>query len=500
MGKRFVVIWFPCLMTDWFCKRRADLKDKAFVLCLPVRGRIIITEANTPAQQKGINKGMTVADARVIFPALAVEDDKPGQAAALLTKLCYWCIRYTPIAAIDGTDGIILDASGCAHLWGGEAAYLKDIATKFQRAGYTVHVAMADTIGAAWATAHFGNDKTIVPVAGQVNALLSLSPAALRLEPATTERLQKLGLCSIGSFISMPRTALRRRFGKHFLLRLDQALGQEQEAIAPQEPPLPYHERLPCMEPVISRYGIETALQQVLEMLCFRLRKEGMGLRMAVFKCYRTDGKTVQIQTGTNSATYNIKHLYKLFELKLDTIEPALGIELFVLEADKTEPVAPLQETLWNSNVELEDPAIAELLDRLEGKTNDILVQRFLPEENYWPELAIKQAASLKERPATEWRTDKQRPLLLLPEPELIQVSAPVPDYPPMNFRYKNKLYIVKKADGPERIERAWWLEEGLHRDYYIVEDETGNRYWIFRLGHYDEAPKPEWFLHGFFA
>jgi protein ImuB len=122
-----------------------------------------------------------------------------------------------------------------------------------------------------------------------------------------------------------------------------------------------------------------------------------------------------------------------------------------------------------------------------------------LPDQHHWPDRSYKLATSLYELPAIEWRADRQRPIQLLKKPEHIDVTAPIPDYPPMLFKYKNRLYKINKADGPERIEQEWWIQEGQHRDYYSVEDEEGQRYWLFRLGHYSDD-KYQWFIHGFFA
>lgn len=127
------------------------------------------------------------------------------------------------------------------------------------------------------------------------------------------------------------------------------------------------------------------------------------------------------------------------------------------------------------------------------------IIRRYLPDEHYWPERSIKTAGSLLEKPQFTWRTDRPRPVSLLTKPEPIYVTAPIPDYPPMLFRYRGQIHQIKKADGPERIEQEWWIEQGLHRDYYCVEDQSGARYWIFRLGHYDQ-PESEWFIDGFFS
>ena len=500
MSNRFVSIWFRHLTTDWFTIRNPALKTIPFVLAAPDHGRMKITAVNTLAQAQGIETGITVADARVLIPTLQVLDDKPDLPEKLLTSIGKWCIRYTPVAAIDPPGGLILDASGCTHLWGGEKEYLDDIVSRLKSRGYNVRAAMADTIGAAWAVARFGKTTPVIPPGEQQTALLSLPPAALRLDLPTLLKLHKLGIFTIGRFIHIEGAALRRRFGKEMLLKLHQALGYEEEVIQPLQVAAPCHERLPCLEPIVTATGIEIALKQLLATLCTRLQQEGKGLRKAVFKGYRADGKVEQLETGTNRPSNNAAHLFKLFEIIISRIEPGPGIELFILEAPVTEDASPFQESLWGGAGSLEDINVAELLDRLGGRIGAANIHRYLPLEHYWPERSVKPAASLREKPTTAWRVERPRPINLLPVPEPVEVTAPIPDYPPMLFLYKGKRHKIIKADGPERIEREWWIEKGEHRDYYTVEDEEGRRYWLFRSGHYTGNKSTPWFIHGFYA
>jgi protein ImuB len=228
------------------------------------------------------------------------------------------------------------------------------------------------------------------------------------------------------------------------------------------------------------------ALHQLLNALCARLQKEEKGLRTVVLKCYRVDHKNIQAEINTSRATRNAQHLFKLFELKIPTIEPALGIELFAIEATKVEEVTAVQEVMWQTgSCGLENPEVAELMDRITGKIPGASIFRYMPQEHFWPERSIKATSSLSEKAATAWCSDRPRPTQLLLKPEPIVVTVQVPDHPPMLFVYKDVLHIIKKADGPERIEREWWLEEGELRDYYAVEDEEGRRYWVFRSGRY---------------
>jgi protein ImuB len=485
-----------------------------------------------------------VADARALVANLEVRDDDENLSLKLLQHIAEWCIRFSPVAATDVPDGILLDATGCAHLWGGEEKYVTEIFSRFRALGYSVRICMSDTIGMAWAAARYkrmGNFKEgaiqdgtieegaikeivikkgkievdaikaaalkkiaiqsgiIIEPGAQMEAIMDLPPEALRIDPVIAERLHQLGLERIGEFISMPQSALRRRFGQQIIHRLNQALGSEAEFMEPVVPPEPYQDRLTSFEPVATRAGIEMALEQLLDKLCSRLSKEGKGIRSGIFTCYRVDNKKQSIDIKTIKPSFHAWHLFKLFENRIGEIEPALGIELFVLTANKVEDIIFTQEAMWNGTGGLQDTHLSELLDRLSGRFGSGAISRYLPQEHYWPERSFKMAVSLDEKAAIDWGS-RPRPLQLLTHPEKIEVTSLIPDYPPMLFRYKGQLHKVVKADGPERIEQEWWLQKGMHRDYYCVEDVEGRRYWVFRSGHYDGKKKPQWFIHGFFA
>jgi protein ImuB len=346
--------------------------------------------------------------------------------------------------------------------------------------------------------ARFGSEPLLVESGDHGTALAGLPPEALRIEPEAVQRLHKLGLHKISQFISMPRQVLRRRFGKSLLSQVDKALGVEMEELIPVIPPSTYIERLPCLEAIITREGIDIALEKLLIALCGRLQKEQKGLRRAVLQGYRVDGKIVDAKVGTHRPTHHVNHLIRLFEHKIAQIDPGHGIELFVLEATNVEDNPVTQESMWEDRGGLEDERLSELIDRLVDR-GGIDVARYLPAEHYWPERSFSKATDLTEAPLSAWRAECVRPTYLLSVPEIIEVTAPIPDYPPMLFIYGGKVYRIIRADGPERIEQEWWLQQGQHRDYYQVEDEQGGRYWIFRLGHYHDKDY-QWFIHGFFA
>lgn len=479
--------------------RKPELGKQPLVFSKAEQNRLIISALNALAESEGLSVGMRIADAKAIFPQLKILEDSQGREQKLLSAIGEWCIRYTPLVALDLPDGLLFNCSGCTHLWGGEQGYLDEVVSRFKSKGYTARAAIADTVGAAWGMARFGATRNIVPPKEQKAVMASLPPVALRLDTQLLDKLQKLGFRRIGAFSTIPHGSLRRRFGDALLLRMMQAFGDVEEYIKPIKVPEPYHERLASLEPIRTRVGIEIALRKLLETLGVRLIGEGKGIRNAALVTYRIDGKMQRIEIGTNQATCHVEHLFKLFDLHLGNIKPGLGIELFVLEATRVEDIDVNQQAFWTGKTGLADNSVLELLDKLASKVGAAAINRYLPQERYWPERSIKATKDTKALPQTLWRTDLQRPTQLLPKPEIIQVTAPIPDYPPMNFRYKDTLHQVKRSDGPERIEREWWLERGEHRDYYVVEDQHGKRYWVYRSGHYG-VEQTQWFIHGFFA
>lgn len=497
--KRYLAIWFPYLLPDRLARRKPELRKQAFITSLPERGRLVIQSASTAAVANGIRPGMILADARAIYPDLVAIDHDSGLVAKLLHILGEWCLRFTPVAAVDLPDGLILDISGCAHLWGGELPYQQAIVKRLSKGGYQVGTAIADTIGAAWALSRYGQNGSIAEPGQHKELLNDLPVKALRLPDHNTERLEQLGLCTIGQLIAIPTASLKKRFGQALIDRIQQALGLQPEGLQPVCPAPVFQERLSSLEPVRTAKAITIALEQLLASLCEHLEREKKGLRKAVFKCYRIDNKVQEIEIGTNRATRHRTHIYRLFEHKIATIAPGLGIELFVLEAPVTDTLDVQQEQLWIDARTQQSEALSQLIDRIGGRLGFNAIQRYLPAEHHWPERSFKAAASLAEQPAIPWPESLSRPIYVLPRPEPIQVSVPIPDYPPMLFIYKGIIHNIKKADGPERIEREWWIDKGLQRDYYCVEDEKGKRYWLFRSGHYD-THIPEWFIHGFFA
>jgi len=500
MPRRFVSIWFRYLLTDREAIRQKSLREVPVAFTQPDHGRMLVTAMNAHAEQCGVKPGMTAADARVIAPGIQLFDTKPGRDIKLLKGLAEWCLRYTPLVMVDPPDGLLLDVTGCTHLKGGELEFLKDMVGRLRDLGYTIRPAVADTIGCAWAVARCAESGLIVASGGQRNALMPLPPVCLRLGTDLLIKLNQLGFYQVGSFIHLPKSVLKRRFGGNMILRLYQALGQEAEFLLPLKEPVLYTERLACLEAIRTRDAIENAVHTLIDPLCKRLYGEGLGIRSAVLTYYRIDGKSFQIHIGTNHPSQRTEHIYKLFELQLDQVAPGLGIELFILDATKTEPASDKQSNLWNGKPAADSEQVAELLDNIAARVGSGKINRYLPDEHHWPERAAAPTGDLSKTPASEWSENCLRPVQLLEPPEPIEAMALTPDYAPRQFVYRGERHIIVNADGPERISYEWWIEAGGYRDYYVAEDEAGMRYWLFGTPADLPGQTRRWFIHGYFA
>jgi protein ImuB len=305
MTHRYVSLWFRYLVTDWFTRRDPALGKQSFILTAPERGRIVVTTANRIAEKAGIFVGMALPDARALVPGIEQFDYKPEFAARLLDALAAWTIRYTPVVQVSGSDGLLLDITGCAHLRGGEASYLKDLVVRLRTAGYEVRGAMADTIGTAWAISRYGRDQPIITAGGQAASLAALPPSSLRISGETAERLRNLGIRTIGDLTKIPRSSLNRRFGQELTLRLCQALGEAPEAMTPKRQVNPYEETLVSSDGIATAEGIAKALELLLARLCERLKEEGKGSRALTLESHRLDGVTQQVTIGTGRPSRN---------------------------------------------------------------------------------------------------------------------------------------------------------------------------------------------------
>lgn len=454
----------------------------------------------------GLYVGQKATDAAAIAPELITAEAEPEADALALEALVDWCVRFSPAVAADEPDGLFLDISGVAHLWGGEAALLADFQVRLTANGLAFRIAIADTPGAAWALAHYGEDGAIAPPGRQIALLAPLPPAALRLEPETAAQIDRLGLKVLAQLFDIPRAPLARRFGMETLTRIDQALGRSKEALTYRRPANPWFSRLAFAEPISAPEDMARVAYDVGLQLCARLEKEGQGARRFELCFHRVDGRVAPLNVGLALAARDPVRIAKLFAPKIETIDPGFGVEVVTLEAAEVAPLSGRQARLDSLLEAGGAEGLAPLIDRLTNRLGEDRVWKAQPVASHVPEQSAAPGPPLAP-PVAGWDPERPRPLRLFSRPEPLElVMAPIPDDPPVQFRWRGQMHRVRRAEGPERIGEEWWRGEidearTYHiRDYYRVEDEAGGRFWLFRAGIYAPGVEARWWLHGLFA
>jgi protein ImuB len=476
----------------------------------------LIVAANEAAMQEQLAPGLSLADALARYPELSHFEADPVSDAMALRRLAFWCQRFSPLVALDGLDGLLIDITGCAHLWHGEEKLRQDLLVSLQQRGFACRAGIADTIGAAWAIARFDTTSPIVTTEHRKAALATLPVDGLRIESGIAEGLRRLGLRSIGDLYPLPRAALAKRFGRLVVDRLDQALGDLSEPFNALLPPPAHRVSLTFAEPVGTPEDIARAMHILADRLSRDLADRGCGARRIRLSCYRLDHQTSEIGIGLSLPTAKAKHLTDLLDKKLERIDPGPGIEQIMLTAQRVEALrqhqADLEQNPAGSQSNLVNTTLAPLIDRLANRLGPDRIWRLAAMASHLPERAVAKADPLSTVDKLNWNIPNRiRPIRLLTQPEPVEVMALVPDDPPLHFRWRHVLHRVRAAEGPERITSEWWRWIGLPanqnaplgdnlRDYYRVEDIEGRRFWLYRAGLYDSNQTPRWYMHGLFA
>ena len=456
------------------------------------------------ARALGVHPGMAATHARALVSDLDFRPAEPQADAALLDRLALLAVRrWSPIAAVCPSDGLWIDLAGCEHLHGGEERFCRRLLAFCRRAGFTARVAVADTPGAAYALARYGRGDLIRAEPGATaSALAPLPIVALRLAPRALSAARRFGFETVADLLPVARGPLARRLGLPAITRLDQALGAVAEPITPREDAeVPRVERR-LLEPIGTAEAIEQVMGDLLRDLAGVLQERGLGARALRLTGLRVDGTEQVVAVGTSRPTREVPHLLRLLKLKIERIDPGMGLEQFWLVAPHTEPLdaVDLGAVLAGETL-VRDPA--RLVDVIAGRIGPRAVFRVAPVESHVPERAVARSDP-NETPGRwpKW----PRPIRLFARPEpLARVMALMPDQPPRRFEWRGKTYKIVAGDGPERVHGEWWRREAevwAVRDYYRVEDEEGGRYWVFRRGDGFEEDTGDlsWWMHGVFG
>jgi protein ImuB len=515
--RRFLSLWLPRLATDR--ARRLNRVDESAPLAATARvnnaERLVCVDAE--AARLGLSPGLSLADARARLPVLVAVEAEPAEEARLLERLCDWCSRYTPLAALDGRDGLMLDISGVAHLFGGEAALIEDCLRRLGAQRITLAAGVAGNPRASWALARFSAQKIAPDGLGDkafAKLFHDLPLAALGLDEKTVADMARAGLRRIGDIALRPRAPITARFGTTPMARLDALKGLERSSITPRFAPPDFCAERRFASPIQTLEAIETTLRKLADDLVVLLERQAKGARRIELSLYRVDGAVRRIRVGAGRPLNEARAIVRLFAEKLanpdeDAIDAGFGVDLMRLSCLAAEPLAPSQVQLDRAHEAERARALADLIDRLSARlgaravTRRTLVEAHLPEQAEAAAPATLGEARMRgEGISTVAGGAPARPLRLFVRPEPIEAVAEVPDGPPLRFRWRRVLHNVAAIEGPERIAAPWWRRpDAPTRDYFRAEDSEGRRFWLYREGLWGrETQRARWFVHGVFG
>jgi protein ImuB len=527
-----------------------------------VKSALRLTAVDRLAEARGLRTSMALADARAQVPDLLVRQADEAADRALLEAVADWCDRFTPLVALDPPHALFLDITGCAHLFGGEAALRAELLARLAASGLEARAAIASAAGAAWVAAHHGGPE-IIAAGGEATALATLPLTALRLEADEVALLGRLGLKRMGQLAHLPRAPLAARFGARLMRRLDQALGRADEPLSPRRPAPEIFAERRFADPIADAGTVDATIRSLAAALGLRLERRGAGARALELALFRADGGVARAQVGTARPVRDAGLVAALFAERLtalgESVEGGFGFDMVRLAVVESEPCDARQIDLVGEAAGAAD--LGRLYDLLGARLGLAQVTRLTPVDSHIPERACQAVAvAAREEPsargdssrhpvrsaarsdalqtrdpvplpvcraetARHWVPDQrcttscctasgmtmmeaapppERPLTLFARPEPVEVIAQVPEGPPLRFRWRRVLYQVARAEGPERIAPEWWRDDAEGsptRDYYRVEDVQGRRFWLYRAGLYGrETDRPAWFMHGLFA
>ncbi|MDV3252334.1 DNA polymerase Y family protein [Devosia sp. BK] len=540
MERRFLSLFLPNWPTDYFKRRDPDLKSP-LALYEKIKGGLRLAAIDAEAAANSLRVGQSLADARALVPALTVKEiDRPLLEAGF-GDFADWHSNTSPLVSVltdaNPFGDLLLDITGVPHLFDGERAMLDMAVNRLKHLGYAASGAIAPTIGGAWAASHFAPGR-IISASGLANFMDALPIAALRLNADQVATLTQMGLTTISQVRHRPRRRLQAILEQSFLIRLDQAYGHIEERMTPRLPAIEHFVERRFFEPISVLDDVLGIAEDLAKNLCAKLETYGLGAQTFHLFLYRVDHKVMTLSLNAARLTRDASHIASLFrhraeKLERENYDPGFGIDLVRLAASSLDKLNASQMGAFETENGAED--IDRLADRLGSRLGSGAILKIDFVQSYLPERATRLTPALttEQSALADW-PKQRRPMRLLPRPELVKINAEVPHGLPASMIWRHQAYRLIKGAGPERIGAEWWRsrkrlelvepketekpEPGEKpkpppyipnlslfdpsadmRDYYLVEDEDGHRYWVFRLGFYDNHIGANWYLHGFF-
>ncbi|WP_172298237.1 DNA polymerase Y family protein [Pseudoruegeria sp. HB172150] len=553
-ARRILSIWFPRLAAERLMRMDPGLAEQPFAVVEDRQNQQMLMSLSAAASMEGLRPAQPLRDAQAMCPRLLTRLANRPADAAFLTALRRWAGKFSPWVAEEAPEGLILDISGCAHLFGGEEKLIAQVEEDCRDLGLSVRLGIAGTVGAAWGLARYagetpeavrsgdaidqeapatraraakrrhwerggpaprraGAERPVCRIApeGRMHTVLAPLPmAALRVDDETVASLARLGLRKVGDLLGMPRAALARRFGQPLVAQLDRALGSAPEPVSPARPAAVFAVRLTLPDPIGLDEDVMAAVDRLLPELEKRLKAKGRAARRILLQFFRSDSTMQTIELGLARASADPDRIRPLIVLKLGDVDAGFGIDCVRLEAVLTEV---LQVRQFRGQLQATEDAMArmasdtrmdDLIGRLGSRIGMEGITRMHPADSHIPEKTAHKVAAAWSEAAKDWpHPPTPRPLMMWPpEPVTTEASGGARARLGGTIRWRRRDLSVLSARGPERIAPEWWLDDPAWRsgvrDYWDVVVSSGERLWIYYA--HGGAMSGGWFCQGRFA
>lgn len=506
MPMRFACVWLERLLTDSLVAFEPELAGEVLVAVEAHQGAMVVTGVSAQAEAEGVRIGASLADARALAKSLVVRQIDPSQVHRLRERVARLASRYGPWVSEPSAlppDKLVVDVTGCGHLFGGEAALLDDLLRRGREMRVSLRAAIAERLIGALAFAEFAPSDAFIAASGESwSAMQELPVEALGLDEKTARAFTRLGLRRITDLNSIPLSSLRARFGAGVVQALDRAKGRIPEPIAMRPPAPPPRLSTDLSEPARTPEEVREHVSRLISALCDRLASQRLGAeRMQLALHQLRDGRlaTRRVLVGVASPMRDPQRWLRLIAEREAVFDPAEGVEKLELRA----LVAPLDAAQSDLHGKVPGKPLDALIETLSARLGEHRVVRFAQADSHLPEEAWHRKKALESRRFQAPEAGRvapagiRRPVSLFHKPQAISVKA---NPEPTRMRWRGTSHSIRRATGPERIALPWWqatpARDAATRDYWRVETKQGDRFWIYR----SHADPEGWYLQGRFA
>lgn len=469
-------MWMPRLPVNRLARAGTPVDECLFAVTAEEKNAVRLVSLNGHARRAGLRHEMTLANARAIAPALVTASKEDRKDDAFLAALQRWAERWTPWSASDEKDKLLLNITGCAHLYGGERAMAKEILAALQDLKVDARIGVADTPGAARAAARFGPSSVTLIDAGGTKAALAAYPIeALFLSRDAEFDWKRLGVKRLGDLYRLKSSDIARRCGFAFLRHFEKLIGAAADPVTPTSPVTVFAARMSFPDPIGLADDVAEALRRLAAQVCKRLCEADYGARLLRLTFIRADKQERTADIGLARPTQEAAPIIRQFMMQIDKIDAGAGIDMMRLQAVSTEPFKPVQRSFAEAGGA---DALDDLVATLGNKLGFDRVLRWTSEASHVPGRRFRFVEAVGAHARPSWTRVRARPLFMTGgEPVLVKR----PGRPPKEFEWRRTVYTTARAFGPERIGHEWWRSEAgdAVRDYWRVESAEGARLWL---------------------